>query len=55
MTADGSPITVHGRPTPEEVAAVLAVVAARTTRRPGDDPYRRWRRIRLAALRAGDR
>jgi hypothetical protein len=43
-------LLVKGSATPEEVAAVLAVVAARPA--PAlDDPYRRWRRTRLAALR----
>lgn len=42
-------ITVLGRATAEEVAAVLAVLTRPA--RPADDPYTRWRRTREAALR----
>ncbi|SHF98976.1 Acyl-CoA carboxylase epsilon subunit [Jatrophihabitans endophyticus] len=50
MTADG--VRVRGAATAEELAAVVAVVRARGEgpSRP-DDPYLRWRRTRLAALR----
>lgn len=42
-------ILVRGPASAEEVAAVLAVVAARAEA--GPDAYTRWRRDRLAALR----
>jgi hypothetical protein len=42
-------VLVRGNATAEEVAAVLAVVTSRTDVAP-DDPYTRWRQVRLAAL-----
>jgi hypothetical protein len=47
------PILVRGNATPEEVAAVLAVVTSRSDAAP--DPYTRWRQGRLAALRRSAR
>ena len=44
-------VLVRGNATPEEVAAVLAVVATRSG--PAPDAYTRWRQGRLAALRGG--
>jgi hypothetical protein len=42
-------VLVRGNATPEEVAAVLAVVTSRSDAAP--DPYTQWRQGRLAALR----
>lgn len=47
---------IVGAPTPEEVAAVLAVLAARAevpASRPAADAFTRWRRRRQAVLRRG--
>jgi len=43
-------VGVRGAPTPDEIAALLAAL----TRHPPtvDDPYERWRRQRIAALRS---
>jgi hypothetical protein len=51
-------IRVHGAPTPEEIAAVIAALTERhraalvsgAGRR--ESGYERWRRVRLAALRS---
>jgi hypothetical protein len=52
MSSDG--VTVTGRATAEELAAVVAVLRAGGIPA-GDAPtaYERWRRTRLAALRRG--
>lgn len=42
---------VRGDPSPEELAALVAVVLSRPTE-PAESGYERWRRARLAALRA---
>jgi hypothetical protein len=44
-------VRVRGHVTPEELAAVLAVLA-QTERGIELDRYRQWRRTRLAAIRA---
>jgi hypothetical protein len=48
-------LTVRGGATPEEIAAVLAVILPGEDHATPDsaprDPYRNWRDIRLAALR----
>ncbi|MDT4939190.1 MAG: hypothetical protein QOG80_2861, partial [Pseudonocardiales bacterium] len=41
-----------GSPTQHEVAAVLAALRAFGTAAPREAGYERWRRLRLAALRA---
>jgi hypothetical protein len=46
-----SEVQVRGNASPEELAAVLAVVArGQSTARP-PDPFTQWRSTRLAALR----
>jgi hypothetical protein len=47
------PVVVRGNATAEEVAAVLAVVTSRSDAEP--DPYTRWRRGRLDAVRRSAR
>jgi len=42
---------VRGGATPEELAAVVAVLRRPAAGQPPEDGYARWRRIRLAALR----
>jgi hypothetical protein len=44
-------VTVRGAATPEEVAAVLALLAAGTRPEPEPEGYRRWREVRRAACR----
>ena len=51
MTAPTA-VCVHGNATPEEIAAVLAVVR-RATPRTVANPYEQWRRGRLEAVRRG--
>ena len=46
-----SDIRVSGGPSPEELAAVLAVVGRRAAP-VRDDPFARWRRLRQAVTRA---
>jgi hypothetical protein len=43
-------VTVHGNPTAEEVAALLALLSARQADEEPDG-YRQWRATRLKALR----
>jgi hypothetical protein len=45
-------VQVRGNATPEELGAVVAVLA-QLERGPQIDRYAEWRRVRLAALRAG--
>jgi hypothetical protein len=53
MSVGMMPFVVRGTATPEEVAAVLAVLSrngeARETK---DDAYARWRALRRAAVRS---
>ena len=44
-------VAVRGGATPEELAAVVAVLRRPAAGQPPEDGYARWRRIRLAALR----
>jgi hypothetical protein len=49
-----STLTVHGPATPEDVAAVLAVLSrGRNDDAPADTGYERWRATRRRALRTG--
>jgi len=43
---------VRGEPSPEELAALVAALVLRRTGEPAENGYDRWRRGRLAALRA---
>ena len=51
MTGDGELPTVSGGASADELAAVLAALARRRPEPPAR-MYERWRRTRLAALRA---
>jgi hypothetical protein len=42
---------LRGQPSPEELAALVAVLLS-PAEQPPESPYNRWRRTRLAALRA---
>jgi hypothetical protein len=48
---DAGDVTIRGNASAEDVAAVLATLAELAQRTPTVDPYERWRRTRLAALR----
>jgi len=48
--ASRSELCVRGNATPEDLAAVLAVLA-QAERRPQRSGYERWRAVRLAAVR----
>ena len=50
--ADGGLIAVRGNATDDELAAVLAALADRPST--VDNPYERWRRARVAAIRRTD-
>jgi hypothetical protein len=46
-------MVVRGRPTSDEIAALLAALATRSPA--AEDPYERWRRDRIAARSGRDR
>lgn len=52
MTIAVGQLEVRGGATPEELAAVLALVAQRDRTEQTRSHYERWRAVRLAALRS---
>jgi hypothetical protein len=48
----GTAVRVHGAASAEEVAAIVAALHRGGEREPVESGYARWRRQRLAALRA---
>jgi len=53
--AAGEVRVVRGRPSADELAALVAALLAHPVGEPGQEGYERWRRGRIAALRTDPR